>query len=373
MRRNVVLTGSTGILGSRTLIELLRDKNTHVYCPVRCQGTATPLERIQKAISIYSSESLDENYADRIHAFVCDLSSDCIVTSLGKVIDPSQIHKTIHSSALTSFMSSHAELSAANQNVTLKMVDLVNKYSIEESIFVSSYSIFGRLLFNSGHITTNDLDLGQDFASLRYAESKFRTELLLRDRINKNLKSVIMRPGNLHPDSESGSHPAQTTRSDDFFFDMLNFFFAADSVPTGNFRYDVTPVDYVAKAIAAYSPKSSCETVHLVTPTPPSLDEIYAIVKKYRPELVGVPAKQFFQNTSIQQNRKHRPLRLLTLWAKEFNIYFEESARFDSAFTGQPWPSNEELIGLYYSSWKKKNDEKIQERSENYEVVGMGR
>ncbi len=182
-----------------------------------------------------------------------------------------------------------------------------------------------------------------------------------------------MRPGNLHPDSSSGFHPAQTTRSDDFFFDMLNFFFEADSVPTGNFRYDVTPVDYVAKAIAAYSPESSCETVHLVTPTPPSLDEIYSIVKQYRPEHVGVPAGEFFRKTSIQQNRKHRPLRLLSLWAKEFNIYFEDSASFESHFETKDWPSNEELIGLYYSSWKKKNDEKNNERSVAYEMVGMGR
>ncbi|MEZ4815711.1 MAG: SDR family oxidoreductase [Bdellovibrionota bacterium] len=368
MQRNVLLTGSTGILGSRTLIELLQDKNTHVFCPVRCTSGANPIKRILNAISIYSP-GFDDSFADRIHPFICDLSSDCIVSGLEQLIDPSKINKVIHSSALTSFMSSHKELSHANQNVTLKMVDLVNKFSIEETIFVSSYSIFGRLLFSKGDISSQDLDLGQDFASLRYAESKFKTELLLRERINKNLKTAIVRPGNLHPDSTTGFHPALSTRGDDFFFDMLNFFFDADTVPLGNFRYDVTPVDKVAKAIASYSPKSSCETVHLVTPTPPSLDEIYAIVKRYRPELKGLPAREFFQNSSMQQNKKHRPLRLLALWAKEFNIYFEESAKFESYFDKEKWPTNEEIIGLYYGSWKKKQDE----RNLNYEVVGMGR
>lgn len=368
MQRNVLLTGSTGILGSRTLIELLRDSNTHIYCPVRCRDNAEPLARIQHAISIYAP-TLDADYASRIHPFVCDLTSDCIASKLSTLIDPERIDKVIHSSALTSFMSSHKELSFSNQNVTLKMVDFVNKYQTDESIFVSSYSIFGRLLFAKGHMATTDLDKGQDFASLRYAESKFKTELLLRDKIDKNLKTAIVRPGNLHPDSDTGFHPALTTRNDDFFFDMLNFFFAADSVPTGNFRYDVTPVNHVAKAIAAYSPKSSLETVHLVTPTPPSLDEIYNFVKKFRPELKGVPAREFFSSTSTQNNKKHRPLRLLTLWAKEFNIYFEESASFDSHFDKQQWPTNEELIGLYYSSWKKKNEE----RNESYEMVGMGR
>ncbi len=368
MQRNVLLTGSTGILGSRTLIELLRDPDTQVYCPVRASDGTPPLQRILNAIQIYNP-SLDENFAQRIHPFACDLSSDCLNTLLEEHIDPAKLDTVIHSSALTSFMSSHNELSYANQNVTLKMVDLVNKYSVPESLFVSSYSVFGNLLFKKCDITQRDLDLGQDFASLRYAESKFKTEILLRERINKKLKSAVIRPGNLHPDSVTGAHPALSTRSDDFFFDMLNFFFVSDIVPLGNFRYDVTPVDLVAKTVANFHPEASCETVHLVNPHPPSLDEICAAVQKFRPDLRGLPAKEFFQNTAASYHRRYRPLRLLTLWAKEFKIYFEESANYASDFDSSDWPTNEKLIELYFSSWKRKADEKI----DAYEVVGMGR
>lgn len=104
MLRHVLLTGSTGILGSRTLIELLRDENTHVYCPVRCRENTAPMDRILSAISIYSP-SLSPNFVERIHPFVCDLTSDCIASTLSAVIDPERINKVIHSSALTSFMS----------------------------------------------------------------------------------------------------------------------------------------------------------------------------------------------------------------------------------------------------------------------------
>lgn len=368
MQSNVLLTGSTGILGSRTLIELLRDPEVHVYCPVRANADVTAKDRILNSISIYLPK-LDEQISSRIHAFTCDLSSDCVNSLLAEIVDPASIDRVIHCSALTSFMSSHQELSSSNQNVTLKMVDFVNKYSVKESIFVSSYSIFGRLLFTDCQIAQSDLDLGQDFASLRYAESKFRTEILLRSKIDPKLKTAVVRPGNLHPDSETGHHPALSTRSDDFFFDMLNFFFVSDLVPLGNFRYDITPVDWVAKAIANCHPQGSCETYHFVNPTPPSLDDIYNAVKQYRPDLQGEAARPFFSVTAPRYHRRYRPLRLLTLWAKEFGIHFEESAKFQSDFATASWPSNEELIALYFKSWKKKTDERI----ENYEVVGLGR
>jgi thioester reductase-like protein len=366
MQRNVLLTGSTGILGSRTLIELLHDDDTHVYCPVRTNSTFLPFDRVRNSMRIYAPNISDAE-TSRVHAFPCDLTSDAIDSLVSEVIDPRKLDLVIHCSALTSFMSSHKELSSSNQNVTLKMIDFVNRYSVNESIFVSSYSIFGGNLFAKGEITQNDLDIGQNFESLRYAESKFRTEIILREKLDKKLKTAIVRPGNLHPDAGTGFHPALSTRGDDFFFDMLNFFFVSDQVPTGNFRYDVTPVDWVAKAIATFRPTKSCETLHLLNPTPPSLDEIHAVVKKFRPNQKGIPAKEFFTNVAGTLNRRYRPLRLLSLWSKEFEIYFEESAHFHSDFTDTSWPTNEKLIELYYKTWKGRTDENA------YEMVGLGR
>ena len=73
MQRNVLLTGGTGILGSRTLLELLRDNNTHVFCPTRCQAQNSPQERVLNALKIYMPD-LPTDYAERVHAYQCDLT-----------------------------------------------------------------------------------------------------------------------------------------------------------------------------------------------------------------------------------------------------------------------------------------------------------
>jgi thioester reductase-like protein len=139
--------------------------------------------------------------------------------------------------------------------------------------FVSTLDVFPTTQANEVKAIRewDSLDCGQALSS-NYAQSKWVAEKLLAIARSRGLPVYIYRPGRISGHSQTGfSNP------DDLLFRLIMGCIHLGFAPALDTAYDLTPVDYVSRAIVYLSQQkqSPNKTFHIISPQPIQSNQLF--------------------------------------------------------------------------------------------------
>jgi fatty acid CoA ligase FadD9 len=229
--RVVLLTGATGLLGAHVLEALLAETDARVVCLVRAESDARATERLEATRARFEIPSSLEG---RVRC----------VTTLAEVTHEDSLDAIVHAAAAVNWLSRYEAVRASNVLLTADVIALAATH--------------GAVLHHVSTVSTAPSDGDEEsFLSLEeaasqsgYGASKWVAEALVRraaDAIGPGalaLPVCIHRPGLVVGHSERGRG-----NDDDFVHRYLAACVRHGVCLDEDAILDMTPVDYVARAI----------------------------------------------------------------------------------------------------------------------------
>jgi len=257
----VVLTGATGFLGATLLVELLAHPHVEVRCLVRSKTPDEGLARIHETLRRYG---LPVGELSRVAVFTGNLElprfglSTRDFQALGEGVTC-----VLHCAAAMLWTRSYEKLRAANVLGCLEALRLAAEVGARFD-YVSSLGV---------HFTPSDpkavIADGAEAAPQRqatgYQQTKWVAERLVLATRSRGLRANIYRPGYIGPSRASGA-PSR----DDFWTMMLAAIQRMQLAPMLDARYDVVPVDDLARLLVSLlRTGEDVGVMHLNHPCPP--------------------------------------------------------------------------------------------------------
>jgi thioester reductase-like protein len=301
--KNILLTGATGVLGGHILKTFLsqhiNENDSHIYCLIRGNTAQECIDKIVKILNAYSQEKINfHQIAHRITIIPGDITeknfglSDEAYHHLAQQIDC-----TLHVAGKVSLHESYASLEKINvfgtENVVAFSLRTKNKFLLH----TSTYAVMGdRLIQENTPFSEKDFQLGQSFEGQNYAKSKFNAERIVRDAQALGLHWMILRPGNIFGEATTGYYPFLENLTG-IFYDILKTVIMTKSAMRSPIYFDVTPVDYVSKAILFFALQyQDCFNVfHLTNPHKKRFHEVIDLIKKYGHQINMVSPEAYYQ------------------------------------------------------------------------------
>ncbi len=122
-RHKILLTGATGYLGARLLLEILQSSSSEIYCLTRADDATDARQRILTSIkAIHPLNAKDE---ERIIAIKGDLSKPLLgLTSHEYQLLAAEINQIIHCAAQVNFLQPRSRLKANNVHGSIELLKL---------------------------------------------------------------------------------------------------------------------------------------------------------------------------------------------------------------------------------------------------------
>lgn len=341
--KNILLTGATGVLGSRILLEILLQTDACVYCLVRAGSAHQALERLERLINVYDPERRSQEHLWRVIPLIGDITQP----QFGMALEDYQelamgVDRVIHCAASVSLVASYGKIAPVNVGGTKNLIALCLQGNVP-LLYTSSFSIVGDKLYQDRFtLRETDLDVGQSFDDMDYERSKFEAEQAVHEAGKRGLRWVITRPGNIWGDSTSGRYPLVETRVKGIYYEMIKALVETGLTFSSREDFDITPVDYVARAsLHAILEIDSFNgtTLNLTNPVPITYDDIVDYLRQYGYRINLLANVDYFD--ALTENRlwlEGKPYRstftdLLALFYCGSEI--SEKARYATEFTRQ--------------------------------------
>ncbi|HEV3143065.1 MAG TPA: thioester reductase domain-containing protein, partial [Gemmataceae bacterium] len=282
----VFLTGATGFLGAFLLDDLLRETDAEVICLVRAANIEQGRERIVQNLHRYG---LDVNGdLDRIIPVLGDLEQP-LLGLLPEDFDrlAGEIDVIYHNGANVNLIYSYSLLRAVNVLGTKEVLRLATRLKPKPMHFVSTFMVLaGGNAGEQGIVTEEDTLPAWDTLPNGYTRSKWVAEKLVEEARSRGLPVTIFRPGHITGHSRTGVCNAQ-----DFLHTMVLACSQIGVAPDLKEGMDVTPVDFVSRAIVRLSQRPECTggTYHLVNPHPLRLPVLMDWLQTQGVEVETVP------------------------------------------------------------------------------------
>ncbi len=293
-----LLTGSTGVLGGRLLLELLLNTCAKIYCLVREKDLVKADSRIREILEIYDPEKHCQDQYHRVVPVYGNLMEDRLGMS-GEQYSAlmSEVQAVFHCAAKLSLIDSYEKLVRPNVGGTMQIADFCLQGDIP-LLFTSSFSMIGDKLYEEGFCLREDeYRYGQGFSDLGYERTKFESEQYLNQLQEKGLKVIIVRPGNIWGDSETGCYPLVGTTVKGIYYEMVRSLVETGYTIYSTEDFDVTPVDYVARAclyFLVYSKLYTGKTFNLVNPKAPKYNDIVYFIREAGYQVRLIPDEDYF-------------------------------------------------------------------------------
>lgn len=272
----ILLTGATGFLGAFLLHELLQQTEAAIHCLVRCASVQEGIQRIDRNLAAYMPGH--DHDLSRIIPIGGDLSQPLLGMSqeqfdaLGSNIDT-----VYHNGAAVNWIYSYSRLKPANVLGTHEIVRLASHRRIKPLHLISSLSVFPLVVDAQPAVVREEdsLDHGGVLYG-GYTQSKWVAEKVATVARHRGLPVAIYRPGIISGHSQTGAW-----NTDDFTSRLIKSWIELGSAPDLDGATDMTPVDYVSKAVVqlSLSEGARASAFHLINPQQVHLREIVAAVR----------------------------------------------------------------------------------------------
>ena len=272
--KNVLLTGSTGFMGSHILDALLRKTKCNIYCLVRVKDNNDPQVRLLNTLRFYFGNKYDKEIFNRIVVIEGDIAKDNLgldeiyYEKLGFSIDC-----VINSAAIVKHYGNLDTFTSTNIQGAKNIIEFCSKFGCK-LFHLSTLSVSGNL-FETDSYKVADLSkdiifneqklyIGQDLSNV-YIYTKFIAErLILENIINGKLDAKIIRLGNITNRYSDGIF--QINVSENAFLNRINSILHIGYIPDYLLdRYiEFSPVDLCAEAILKLVFEKSNMTIYHV-------------------------------------------------------------------------------------------------------------
>ncbi|MEH2257345.1 thioester reductase domain-containing protein [Nostoc sp.] len=316
--KNIFLTGGTGFLGAFIIRELLQETNADIYCLVRAANSEEGKSKLQKNLQQYAI--WQEEFHSRIIPIIGDLSQPLLgVGSEQFQILATNIDTIYHSGALLNYVFPYSALKAANVLGTQEVLRLACQIKVKPVHYVSSVAVFESTAYAGKVVKEQDEFNHWEGIYLGYSQTKWVAEKLVKIAHDRGLPVTIHRPPLISGDSKTG-----ICNTHDFINLMTKGCLQMGSFPDVDYMLDMSPVDYVSKAIVYLSrqKESIGKAFNLQHPQPVSLKILVDWIRSfgYSVEMISYEKWQseLINNVSSVDNPLYtlRPF-LLERWSDE--------------------------------------------------------
>ena len=308
-QEHILLTGSTGFLGSHLLAEILRTRSPKISCIVRAPDDTIAWNRIKTALQTWNL--WEDSFASRFDAFSGDICKPFLGLGTKRYLCLARKVDTVyHSAAAVSFIAPFRELEEVNITGTIEILRFASTLTQKRLNYVSTLSVFfgaGKKRLDRGmEVSVKDLHSG---IVTGYAQSKWVSEQLVLEYARLGGQVLVLRPGRLLGNTQSYKCPR-----DDFTVRLIASILKTGVAPDlnelglANWQIDLTPVDFCARSVHRLSLRGETGIRHIINMDTISFE---AIVNSLAPSIEWMPYQQWLQ--LVAQSAPLAPLSSLFL------------------------------------------------------------
>jgi amino acid adenylation domain-containing protein/thioester reductase-like protein len=289
--QHIFLTGATGFIGAFLLKELLQQNaQATVYCLVRANSLDAASDRLRQSLERY--EIWQEGFGKRIVPVLGDLSQPLLGLSEAQFRElADRIEVIYHSGASVNLVYPYTALRGTNVFGTREVLRLAVYTKTIPVHYISTLDVFQSSEYQDKTVIleTDDLLSGEGYLD-GYSQSKWVAEKLVLAARDRGLPCCIYRLGMITGHSQTGAFQPSNMISR-----MIKGFIQMGYAPKWELKMNLTPVDYVARAIAYLSrqPESYGETFHLLSPYVLLLNDLVADLNLLSYPLTAIPFYQW--------------------------------------------------------------------------------
>ncbi len=259
----IFLTGATGFLGAFLLHEIMQQTKAQIHCLVRASNSDEGKKRIQRNLQNY--RLWDERYAERIVPVIGDQAQLRFGLSEAQFHTlASQIDVIYHCGAWVNFTYPYSALKAANVLSVQEALRLASCVRVKPLHFISSVAVFTPLAYTRDPFIVEDNDLPHNSGFVNsYGESKWVAEKICGLGRARGIPVAIYRPGTISGHSKTGIGNPK-----DMIWNLFKGCIQLGVAPDVATRLDITPVDFISRAIVQLSqqPTSLGKAFHFPNP-----------------------------------------------------------------------------------------------------------
>ena len=329
MSDTILITGSTGHVGTSLIPHLLQQEDTRVLALIRAKDE----DHLQKRKeTLLSRLKIDESRFEVIRGDVSSPQLGLSERDHDRVL--AEANSLIHSAASIRFDLPQDKAAEQNIRATQSMLKLArglaDRGKLKRYDHVSTCYVAGK---RTGQVFEHENDEGQEFRN-SYEWSKCEAEKHVREAIDQGLPAAISRPSIIVGEQATGA-----TRSFNVIYWPMKIYAKGwwRTFPGKRTSpIDIVPVDFVAKAIAKIRSQEASlgKCFHLaVGDEAPSVEELEAIAR----EVTGAPPLRYIDQTLYK--KYIRPLmfplhitkrgQTIKRGGEAFMPYFEDNPIFD--------------------------------------------
>ncbi len=315
---NILVTGGTGFLGAFLIQELLQQTKANIYCLVRANDAESGKNRLLKNLQGY--QIWKEEYGSRIIPVIGDLSQPLLNLSQEQFnLLAAKIDTIYHSAALLNYVYPYSVMKAANVLGTQEILRLACEVKRKPLHHVSSVAIFESTAYTGKVVQEDDSFDEHEGIFLGYSQTKWVSEKLVKIAASRGLPVTIYRPPLIGGHSKTG-----VSNTEDFICLMLKGCVSMKAFPDIDYWLDMSPVDYVTKAIVYLSqqPESISKAFHLQHPQPIHLSQLVNWISTLGYDIELIPYEDWLNKLQTNACTPENPLYtlkpfLLQRWTEE--------------------------------------------------------
>lgn len=317
----IFLTGATGFLGAFLLYELLAQTQADIYCLVRSSSAELGKQKLQKRLQSYLL--WDESFSTRIIPVIGDLSQPLLGLSEQQFqMFASQLDVIYHNGALVNFTYPYQSLKAPNVLGTQEILRLACHLKVKPVHFISTIGVIKPRNSDTKFIRENDSLDDSQISSSGYTQSKWVAEKLVAIARERGLPVCIYRPGRISGHSQTG-----VCNTGDHTYRMIKGCIQLGSVPNQDVKLNLSPCDYVSKAIIYLSRQTESlgKAFHLRNQRPLSLSEMIKYIRQ-----LGYPVERIHYDEWRSKLVNHQEASENALYPL-ISIFSEEASRVNAS------------------------------------------
>ncbi|MGP4048706.1 thioester reductase domain-containing protein [Streptomyces sp. 2A115] len=265
--RRILLTGTTGFLGSHMLLDLLRYSDAHVYCLVRAADEEAAVARLGEALKGYELP-----WSSEIRRRVTVLPGDMRRPRLGLPDDlwntlAHELDSVVGVAAAVDFLRGYQSLRQSNVLGALTLAELAATGRPKPLHHISSIAVFNEVGITA--MGEDDPLAHADRLIAGYDQTKWAAEVALRRARDHGLVVTALRPGGIGGHTKTGAYNPQDLSSG-----LISAFGRFRTVPA--FRYlNAAPVDWVSRvAVGVVCEPDAWGYDYNLTGVPNTLDDV---------------------------------------------------------------------------------------------------